>query len=217
MKVALLLVVIAQADAFLEHFSTRSSRLPLRNLLRRTLAPDGGSSDSTTATAATNQLERFFFDQCDVFVKSGKGGKGALSSIGNRPAGGDGGAGGAVIIQAAHGLSTLIHIPGKKYAGADGADAKQRETGANGADCIIIVPPNCVITRKDTNETLATLKEPGERLVVCRGGEGGRGNGASGKPDKVSPPTGGKKDWLSLQMTLVADVGLIGFPNAGKV
>jgi GTPase len=179
-------------------------------------AAAAGSSAAGLTTVA-KELERFFFDQCDLFVKSGKGGQGALSSVGSRPAGGNGGNGGAVYVEVVEGFTTLIHLPGKNYAGKDGDDANQRESGATGADCVIKVPPNCVVSLRDTNETLGTLVEPGERLLICKGGIGGRGNGASGKQDRVSPPTSGRRMWLSFQMTLVADIGLIGLPNAGKV
>mmetsp|Transcript_49539 Transcript_49539/g.84758 ORF Transcript_49539/g.84758 Transcript_49539/m.84758 type:complete len:394 (-) Transcript_49539:182-1363(-) len=206
-----LVIILVSVSHAVDGFIT-SSRSPL---VRRSIRPSTEDALADMANTA-NQLERFFFDQCEIFVRSGKGGEGALSSNGKRPAGGNGGSGGKVYIQVTDGCSTLIDVPGKKYAGADGEDGKQRETGSNGADCVIKVPPNCIVTRKDTNETLATLTHPGDRYLVCKGGDGGLGNGASGKPDKVTPPSGSKKMWLSLQMTLVADVGLIGFPNAGK-
>ena len=172
-----------------------------------------GPTPEADVNSAASELERFFFDRCEIFVKSGTGGKGAMSSVGKRPAGGSGGAGGSVIIECSADENTLAHLPGKKYHGDKGDDGFRRETGADGKPCIIHVPPNCIITARDTNVTLGTLIRPGDRFLVCRGGEGGKGNGASGKPDKVSPPSGGTKLWLTLQMTLVADVGLLGFPT----
>ena len=79
------------------------------------------------------------------------------------------------------------------------------------------VPPNTIVTDRDTNETLCSDLARGARVLLCAGGRGGKGNGASGKKDKVAPPGPGAARSLALEMTLVADVGLVGLPNAGKV
>ena len=192
------------ADGFL-----RAQRTFSKSASKLFVVADGSST-------AARHLERFFFDQCDIFVKGGQGGLGSLSSNGVRPAGGCGGRGGNVVLECTFGLATLSDVPGKKYAAQNGGDARRRESGANAQDLVIKIPPNCIVRDLGTNETLVTLVYPGERYTVVHGGEGGKGNGASGKLDKTSPPGPAAKKWISLQMTLVADVGLIGFPNAGK-
>lgn len=171
---------------------------------------------SGAATDDAGELERFFFDRIDVFVKASPGGAGALSSVMGRPAGGSGGDGGSVWIECDPALNTLTHLQGMRFVSGRGADANGRASGAFGKDAVLRVPPNCAITLRGTNESLGTLVAAGERLCVCVGGAGGKGNGLSGKPDRCTPPGGASSAWLTLQMTLVADVGLVGLPNAGK-
>jgi len=162
------------------------------------------------------ELERFFFDRVELYAKSGPGGDGALSSVMGRPAGGCGGNGGCVVIECSDAYNTLTHLQGGRFRAERGAEAKARASGTNGEDIVLRVPQNCAITLRDTNETLATLVKPGDRYLVFYGGQGGKGNGVSGSPGKVLPPGGAKGGWLTLQMTLIADVGLVGLPNAGK-
>lgn len=182
-------------------------------------APPAAAVPPARAGAAADsagELERFFFDRIDVFVKASPGGMGALSSVMGRPAGGSGGDGGAVWIECDPSLNTLTHLQGGRFVSGRGADASGRASGAFGKSAVLRVPPNCAVTLRDTNETLGTLSAGGERLCVCVGGAGGKGNGLSGRPDRTTPPGGASSAWLTLQMTLVADVGLVGLPNAGK-
>jgi GTPase involved in cell partitioning and DNA repair len=94
-------------------------------------------------------------------------------------------------------LNTLGHLPGKRYHGAPGADAFRRTSGAGGAPCVIRVPPGTIVTNTATNQTYQTLR-PGESLLVCLGGAGGKGNGASGCDDKVAPSGGGTKAHINI-------------------
>ena len=174
------------------------------------------------AATAEAQLERFFFDQAEVFVRSGAGGAGAIGYVGKRPAGGSGGAGGSVYLECTADYNTLAHLNGRASMHADrGADADARQAGRNGADAVVRVPPNCLVVERDTNVTLGKLTHPGERLLVASGGMGGEGNGELWKRTRTnakgrSAPGGTERKWLLLSMTLVADVGLVGMPNAGK-
>lgn len=172
------------------------------------------------------QLERFFFDRVEVFVKSGVGGAGAMSSVGRRaegsssargrPAGGDGGKGGRVVIECTADYNTLTHLSGRRFEAERGGDAVARRSGAGGADALVRVPPNVEVTDRASNASYGCLKTPGERLVLFEGGHGGLGNGNSGKQDRTAPAGGATKATLILSMTLLADVGLVGLPNAGK-
>jgi GTP-binding protein len=173
-------------------------------------------------STAAMELERFFFDRAEVFVRSGAGGQGAIGFVGKRPAGGSGGDGGSVYLECSADHNTLAHLQGRTSAHASrGSDANDRQAGRRGADTIVRVPPNCLVVARDTNLTLGKLTHPGERLLVVAGGVGGEGNGViwqrtrtGGK--KRGAPGGTEKLWLSLSMTLVADIGLLGVPNAGK-
>ena len=175
-------------------------------------------------TDVEHELDRFFFDRAEVFVKSGAGGNGAVATqgTGNRPAGADGGAGGSVWIECCGDTNTLGHLQGVAHVIADrGEDATGRKDGSRGASATVRVPPHTLVVDRSTNVTLRQLIEPGERMLVAAGGEGGEGNGAvwrrsrdNGK--KTGPPGGIERHCFVLSMTLVADVGLIGYPNAGK-
>ena len=179
------------------------------------------------AASASDQLERFFFDSAEVYVRSGAGGEGAVGFVGQRPAGGSGGAGGSVYIECTADYNTLAHLQGRASFHADrGNDASDRQAGRKGGDAVVRVPPNCrVVARgKDGEEPVAlgTLLHPGERLLVAEGGHGGEGNGEvwrrtrQGNGKSKGAPGGTERKWLDLSMTLVADVGLVGVPNAGK-
>jgi len=177
---------------------------------------DARASPAAPGADDAGELERFFFDRVEVFAKASPGGAGALSSVMGRPAGGNGGNGGAVWIECDASLNTLTHLQGARFVSGRGADANARASGAFGKDAVLRVPPNCVVAARDRNETLGTLSTHGERMCVLVGGLGGKGNGESGRPDRCTPPGGASSAWLSVQMTLVADVGLVGLPNAGK-
>ena len=167
-------------------------------------------------------LDRFFFDQADVAARSGPGGLGALAFVGQRPAGGSGGMGGSVYLECSAAVNTLGHLRGKCHLRAErGDDGAGRETGSSAKHEVLLVPLNCVVTDMATNKTMGTLRVPGERMLIAEGGEGGLGNGevwARTRNDgqKRAPPGGAERRKLQLSMTLVADVGLVGYPNAGK-
>ncbi|MBB5984093.1 GTPase ObgE [Sphingobium lignivorans] len=174
-----------------------------------------------------------FLDQAKIFIRSGAGGPGAVSFRREKyveyggPDGGDGGKGGDIIFEAVPGLNTLIdfrytqHFKARR--GTPGAG--KNRTGAGGGDLVIKVPVGTqVISEPDEegySEILADFTEPGQRIVLLRGGDGGRGN-ASYKTSTNRAPrqhgTGwpGEERWVWLRLKLLADVGLVGLPNAGK-
>lgn len=168
---------------------------------------------------ASTQLDRFFFDRADLFVRSGAGGKGAIGYVGSRAAGGNGGKGGSVYLEGSTQYNTLAHLQDRGgSAHADkGQDASHRQSGSAGEHKIVPVPLNTAVHERDTNILLGKLTYPGERLLVAEGGEGGAGNSmGENMYKKVGPPGGTQRQWLTLSMTLIADVGLVGMPNAGK-
>ena len=187
-----------------------------------TVADGGGAANGAPDPSHEQQLERFFFDRCEVFVRSGAGGDGALGFVGKRPAGGSGGRGGDVYVECTADYNTLAHLQGRaSFHAGRGADADARQAGRDGAAAVVRVPPNCRVVERDTNRTVGTLLRPGERLLVAGGGEGGEGNGEVWRRTRTSAkgrtaPGGTERLWLSLSMLLVADVGLVGLPNAGK-
>jgi GTP-binding protein len=171
-----------------------------------------------------------FLDQAKIYVKSGAGGPGAVSFRREKfvefggPDGGDGGKGGDVIFEAVPGLNTLIdfrytqHFRAPRGKGGAGSN----RTGAGGGDLVIQVPVGTQILADDDERTvLADLTKVGERITLLKGGLGGRGN-ASYKTSTNRAPrqhqTGedGEELWLWLRLKLLADVGLVGLPNAGK-
>src|SRR6476619_8631984 len=171
-----------------------------------------------------------FLDQAKIYVKSGAGGPGAVSFRREKfvefggPDGGDGGKGGDIVFEAVHGLNTLIdfrytqHFRAPRGKGGAGAN----RTGAGGADLVIKVPVGTQVLADDDERTLlADLTKVGERIALLKGGMGGRGN-ASYKTSTNRAPrqhqTGeaGEELWLWLRLKLLADVGLVGLPNAGK-
>jgi len=171
-----------------------------------------------------------FLDQAKIFVRSGAGGPGAVSFRREKfieyggPDGGDGGKGGDVVFEAVPGLNTLIdfrytqHFRAPRGKGGAGSN----RTGAGGDDLVIKVPIGTQILADDEDRTLlADLTEPGQRLIFLKGGMGGRGN-ASYKTSTNRAPrqhqTGipGEEMWVWLRLKLLADVGLLGLPNAGK-
>ena len=173
--------------------------------------------------ATEEELDRFFFDRAEVFTRGGPGGEGAVATKGsaNLPMGAMGGDGGSVYIECCAETNTLGHLHGRFHVRADrGADASGRKDGFRGADATVRVPPHTLIIDRATNATLGQLLI-GERMLIAAGGAGGEGNGAryqrSGVDNKkTGPPGPADKLALVLEMTMVADVGLIGYPNAGK-
>ncbi|KAL1519103.1 hypothetical protein AB1Y20_003368 [Prymnesium parvum] len=182
----------------------------------------GADSASPTFFWDDTSIERVFWDEADLVVRSGPGGEGAIGFVGRRPAGGSGGAGGSVYLECSAAMNTLGHLRGRlSLRGERGFDGDARRTGRNGADAVLLVPPNCVVVDVMTNETLGKLITPGARLLLAEGGAGGAGNGEVWQRTRKeshgrTPPGGGTKVKVRLSMTLVADVGLVAYPNAGK-
>lgn len=170
-----------------------------------------------------------FVDIAEIFVKAGRGGNGALSFRREKfvpkggPDGGDGGKGGDVIIEAVGGVVTLADFEYDRrfQAGHAGHGAGAMRTGANGQDLKIFVPCGTLIRDADDNSLLADLVEPGQNFIAAHGGRGGRGNSHFANSSRRAPKFAEKGDPgeernLLLELKLIADVGLAGFPNAGK-
>ena len=170
-----------------------------------------------------------FVDEVEIFVQGGKGGRGCLSFRRERfvphggPDGGDGGDGGSVFIEAVAGLDTLSELAGKHHwrAKAGGYGKGKKMAGKKGKDVIIGVPPGTLIHDRELGLLLKDLTEPGERVCVAEGGKGGKGNTAFATateqaPRVAQPGTLGRERWLKLELKIIADVGLVGMPNAGK-
>ena len=170
-----------------------------------------------------------FVDEVVVFVKAGDGGRGCVSFRREKyvprggPDGGDGGNGGAVLLEADEGLTTLLDFRYRRHYAADrGGHGKGADRhGANAADLVLRVPPGTVARERDTGLLLGELTAHGQRLVVAHGGRGGRGNArfatSTRRAPRIAEPCGaGEERWLALELKLLADVGVVGFPNAGK-
>ncbi len=170
-----------------------------------------------------------FVDEATIYVKAGDGGDGCVSFRREKyvprggPSGGDGGDGGDVIITGDPNMSTLLDLVSRaEFRAGNGKPGKSKnQHGANGKDVVIRLPLGTVVIDDDTGLTLADLTEAGRSLVVTRGGKGGRGNArfASAQnraPTQYEEGRPGQERHLSVELKLVADVGLIGQPNAGK-
>ena len=170
-----------------------------------------------------------FVDIAEIFVKAGRGGNGALSFRREKfvpkggPDGGDGGKGGDVIIEAVGGIVTLADFEYDRrfQAGHAGHGAGALRTGSNGKDLKIFVPCGTLIIDRDDNKLLADLTEPGQNFIAAHGGRGGKGNSHFANSSRRAPKFAEKGDEgeqrnLILELKLIADVGLAGFPNAGK-
>ena len=162
-----------------------------------------------------------FVDEAKIFVKAGNGGAGCRSFDRSRgkkygpPDGGDGGKGGNVIIAADHNKQTLIDFQYNKHfkatSGKQGSSNNKK--GEDGRDRLVKVPPGTVIRDAGSKELLRDLQKSGQEVIIAKGGSNGRGN--SKKRDATPGGTGEEKE-LYLELKLVADVGIIGYPNAGK-
>jgi len=172
---------------------------------------------------------RVFYDQAKIYVKAGDGGDGMISFRREKyvpfggPNGGDGGRGGDVILVVNPRLNSLINFHRKAHFRApDGRHGgNSNKTGASGTPLMVEVPPGAVVRDADTKELLADLTEPGQQAVVLRGGRGGRGNARFATSTNQAPRVAergepGLERWLALELKLIADVGIIGVPNAGK-
>jgi GTPase len=170
-----------------------------------------------------------FLDQCKIYVKSGEGGAGVVAFRREKfidhggPWGGDGGRGGDVIIEAVPNLNTLIDYRYQQHFRAEighhgmGSD----RSGAAGKSVVLRVPVGTQILDEDNETVLLDLKNPGERHVLLKGGDGGFGNAhfkssTNRAPRKATKGWPGEERWIWLRLKLIADVGLLGMPNAGK-
>ena len=170
-----------------------------------------------------------FVDEVTIHVYGGPGGAGAEAFRREKfvprggPSGGDGGKGGDVVLRADDQLSTLLDYRYQEHHRAERGlhgEGKNR-TGRGGADLVLRVPPGTYVTDAETGEPVGELLDHGDELVVARGGRGGRGNAAFATPTHRSPREWepgepGEERRITLELKLIADVGLVGFPNAGK-
>ena len=139
------------------------------------------------------------------------------------PDGGDGGRGGHIILRVNPQLWTLIHLRYRKVVRAEGGGNGQEalKRGKNGADIVLEVPCGVVVKDAETEEVITELVDPGQEYILCRGGKGGLGNNnfkspTNQTPRYAQPGEEGVEGWFILELKLLADVGLVGFPNAGK-
>jgi GTP-binding protein len=170
-----------------------------------------------------------FYDIAKIQIKSGDGGDGCVAFRREKyiphggPSGGDGGRGGDVILTVDPHLNTLYRFSRRRHfkAGRGEHGRGKNQTGAKGDDIVVEVPPGTVVRDADTGEILADLVEQGQRLIVAQGGRGGRGNARFASSTNQAPRMAergspGEERWLELELKLLADVGLVGLPNAGK-
>jgi GTP-binding protein len=170
-----------------------------------------------------------FLDQAKIYVKSGDGGPGCVGFRREKyiefggPDGGDGGRGGDVVVEAVANLNTLIDYRYQQHFKAQNGHhgEGQNRTGAAGETIIMKVPVGTQILEDDRETIVADLTRPGQRVVLARGGDGGFGNthyksSTNQAPRRADPGWPGEERWLWLRLKLIADVGLVGLPNAGK-
>jgi GTP-binding protein len=170
-----------------------------------------------------------FLDQAKVYVRSGDGGNGCVAFRREKfiefggPNGGDGGRGGDVIVECVENLNTLIDFRYQQhFKGARGMHGMgSNRTGHRGKDVVLKVPPGTQIFAEDNETLLADLTEPGQRVVLLKGGNGGFGNthfktSTNRAPRHANPGESGQEMWIWLRLKLIADAGIIGLPNAGK-
>jgi GTP-binding protein len=170
-----------------------------------------------------------FIDRVIIYVKGGDGGRGMVCFHREKyvplggPSGGDGGRGGDVIVRAVAGTDSLAQIAHIKHWRGDngGGGGPNNRHGADGGDVVIQVPPGTVVRDRDRGNILRDLTQDTEEVIVAKGGRGGRGNRhfatpVNRTPREAEPGESGEERWLVLELKLIADVGLLGLPNAGK-
>ncbi|WP_068783096.1 GTPase ObgE [Paenibacillus phocaensis] len=170
-----------------------------------------------------------FVDKAKIYVKGGDGGDGLVAFRREKyvpeggPAGGDGGKGGDVIFRVDEGLRTLMDFRYQRHFKAQRGEKGRNKSqhGANAENMIVRVPPGTVVIDDDTQEVLADLTRHGQQIVVARGGRGGRGNIRFATPNNPAPELAehgeeGQERWVVLELKVMADVGLVGFPSVGK-
>ena len=170
-----------------------------------------------------------FVDETDIDVRAGNGGPGCVSFLREKyrprggPAGGNGGNGGSVILRVDEGLSTLLDFKFQpRLIARNGEPGRGKsQHGANGEDCVVRVPLGTIVRDLESGEVLADLDHPAATAVIARGGRGGRGNAmfatsTNQAPRYAQPGLPGEQRLVRLELRLVADIGLVGFPNVGK-
>lgn len=170
-----------------------------------------------------------FYDEARIHVKSGDGGDGMISFRREKfiprggPDGGDGGNGGSIIFEVDTNVNSLVRFHRQVHFNAeDGKNGQpKRQTGASGDDLVLPVPPGTIVRDAESGELVADLVKPGDRVTVVEGGKGGRGNIRFASSTNQAPRLAergepGKERSLTLELKLIADVGIVGVPNAGK-
>jgi GTP-binding protein len=170
-----------------------------------------------------------FVDEARIYVKGGDGGRGCVAFLRQKfrplggPSGGDGGDGGSVILEATTRASTLLDLKFNRHyrAGRGEHGGGSDRHGKNGDDRVISVPLGTMVYDDENSELLGDLVDDGQTLVIASGGMGGRGNArfataTNQAPRHAQPGIAGDERWIRLDLKLLADVGLVGFPNAGK-
>ena len=170
-----------------------------------------------------------FVDEAEIYVRGGNGGNGCVAFRRERyrpkggPSGGHGGDGGSVVAVATAGVETLLDFAGRHHWVAKNGRPGEGEqcAGAKGPDLIIPLPPGTLIYDREIGVLLKDLATVGDSVCVATGGGGGQGNKAFATPthqapSEAEPGEPGEERWLKLELKLIADVGLVGLPNAGK-